>query len=106
VPTLARSLKAVAKAPVYVYRYAISPIIGPRCRHLPTCSQYALDAIELNGAWLGGWLTVGRILRCHPWGTSGYDPAPDLKGSKIPVWAPWRAYRYRSARARAEKVSG
>jgi hypothetical protein len=83
-------LKAVAKSPIFVYRYAISPLIGPRCRHLPTCSQYALDAIELNGAWIGCWLALGRIARCHPWGTSGYDPAPDLSGADIPFWAVWR----------------
>ena len=76
---MAKYLKLAVKAPVYFYRYAISPLIGPRCRHLPTCSQYALDAIDLNGAWIGGWLAVGRILRCHPWGTHGYDPAPDSR---------------------------
>ncbi len=87
-------LKAVAKSPIYVYRYAISPLIGPRCRHLPTCSQYAIDAIDLNGIWIGGWLTVGRIARCHPWGTHGYDPAPDLRHANIPFWAFWRYFGY------------
>ncbi|MBJ7543429.1 membrane protein insertion efficiency factor YidD [Rhodomicrobium udaipurense] len=102
----AKALKVIAKSPIYVYRYGISPIIGPRCRHLPTCSQYALDAIDVNGAWLGGWLTLGRILRCHPWGSSGYDPAPDLRAEKIPFWAPWRVWRYRRARAAADQVTG
>jgi uncharacterized protein len=88
--TVAKVLKTAAKSPVYVYRYAISPLIGPRCRHLPTCSQYALDAIELNGAWIGSWLALGRIARCHPWGTHGYDPAPDLSNARIPFWAIWR----------------
>lgn len=88
-------LKTAAKAPIYFYRYAISPLIGPRCRHLPTCSQYALDAIELNGVWIGSWLAAGRLLRCHPWGSSGYDPAPNLKNSGIPFWAPWRYRQYR-----------
>ncbi len=83
-------LKAIAKSPIYVYRYAISPLIGPRCRHLPTCSQYAIDAIDLNGIWIGVWLAVGRIARCHPWGTHGYDPAPDLRNAGIPFWAFWR----------------
>ena len=92
-------LKAVAKAPVYFYRYVISPLIGPRCRHLPTCSQYALDAIDLNGVWIGGWLAAGRIARCHPWGSSGFDPAPDLSQAHIPFWAPWRAFRYRRSAA-------
>lgn len=86
--------RAAAKSPVYVYRYAISPLIGPRCRHLPTCSQYALDAITLNGVWIGGWLAIGRIARCHPWGTHGYDPAPDLRQAHIPFWALWRYLGY------------
>ncbi|SRR5579883_1807815 len=88
-------LKAAAKSPIHIYRYMVSPLIGPRCRHFPSCSQYALDAIELNGAWTGGWLALGRIMRCHPWGTSGYDPAPDLRDAGIPFWAPWRYFRYR-----------
>jgi uncharacterized protein len=90
-----RLLKAAAKSPIYLYRYAISPLIGPRCRHLPTCSQYALDAIEINGVWTGGWLTLYRIARCHPWGTSGYDPAPDLRNAGIPFWMPWRYFQYK-----------
>ncbi len=92
---MANYLKIAAKAPVYIYRYTISPILGPRCRHLPTCSQYALDAIDLNGAWIGSWLAVWRILRCNPWGTHGFDPAPDLRAAGIPFWAPWRALRHR-----------
>jgi len=91
---LNKLLKAGAKSPVYFYRYVISPIIGPRCRHLPTCSQYAIDAIDINGVWIGGWLTLGRIARCHPWGTHGYDPAPDLRNAGIPFWAPWRYLAY------------
>jgi putative membrane protein insertion efficiency factor len=88
-------IKAAAKSPIYLYRYVVSPVIGPRCRHLPTCSEYALDAIETNGAWTGGWLALDRIARCHPWGTSGYDPAPDLRAAGIPFWMPWRYFRYR-----------
>jgi uncharacterized protein len=88
-------VKKAVKAPVYFYRYVISPVIGPRCRHLPTCSQYALDAIDMNGAWVGSWLAVWRVLRCNPWGSHGFDPAPDLSGAGIPYWAPWRALRYR-----------
>ena len=95
-------LKAAAKSPVYFYRYVISPILGPRCRHLPTCSQYALDAIDVNGIWIGGWLTLGRIGRCHPWGTHGYDPAPDLRQAEIPFWAPWRYLRYYPRQEEAE----
>lgn len=58
------------------YQLVLSPLIGPRCRHLPSCSEYAIEALETHGALRGGWLAARRILRCHPWGTSGYDPVP------------------------------
>jgi len=59
------------------YQWAISPWLGPRCRFDPTCSHYAITAIERFGALRGGWLGVKRILRCHPWGGTGYDPVPE-----------------------------
>ena len=62
--------------PVRAYRLFLSPWVGHNCRFQPTCSQYALDALKHNGALRGGWLALRRIARCHPWGTSGYDPAP------------------------------
>jgi hypothetical protein len=58
------------------YQGYISPMFPPVCRYTPTCSQYALEAIQKYGAWKGGWLAVKRICRCHPWGGSGYDPVP------------------------------
>ncbi|MDZ7751845.1 MAG: membrane protein insertion efficiency factor YidD [Gammaproteobacteria bacterium] len=58
------------------YQLVISPLIGPHCRHIPTCSNYALEAVERFGAWKGGRLALARLMRCHPWGTSGYDPVP------------------------------
>lgn len=58
------------------YQYAISPLIPPRCRYVPTCSQYAVEAISKYGALKGGWLTIKRICRCHPWGGHGHDPVP------------------------------
>ncbi|WP_035529997.1 membrane protein insertion efficiency factor YidD [Haemophilus sputorum] len=62
--------------PIYFYRYAISPLIGPRCRFYPTCSTYAVEAIKLHGALKGGWLALKRIARCHPWSEGGEDPVP------------------------------
>ena len=59
------------------YKLLISPLIGPRCRHLPTCSEYAEEALRKHGLVKGGWLSIKRIGRCHPWGSSGYDPVPE-----------------------------
>lgn len=62
---------------IRAYRWLISPLLGPRCRFLPSCSAYALEALTRHGLWRGGRLAVRRILRCHPWGGSGHDPVPD-----------------------------
>ena len=62
--------------PVYFYRACISPLLPPACRYTPTCSQYMIEAVKKYGIFKGGWLGVKRILRCHPWGGSGYDPVP------------------------------
>ena len=63
-------------APVYFYKYCISPLIPAACRYTPTCSEYAVQALTKHGPLKGVWLTVKRIARCHPWGGSGYDPVP------------------------------
>ena len=59
------------------YRKWISPILGPRCRFIPTCSEYGLEAIKRHGPWRGGWLTLTRLSRCHPFTPCGCDPVPD-----------------------------
>ena len=61
------------------YRYFISPLLGSHCRFYPTCSHYALDAIEHHGALKGTWLAGARLLRCHPWHPGGFDPVPPPK---------------------------
>lgn len=90
-----RWARVVASAPIHVYRWTLKPLIGMECRHEPSCSAYALEAIERNGAWRGLWLGLSRICRCHPWGTSGYDPAPDIRAVRHPL-APWRYGRWRA----------
>jgi putative membrane protein insertion efficiency factor len=92
--TAARAARAVAKAPVHAYRWTLKPWLGLECRHLPTCSEYALQAIDLNGAWRGGWLALSRVCRCHPWGTHGFDPVPDIRHKRHPL-VPWRYGRWR-----------
>ncbi len=62
--------------PIRFYQVAISPLMGPCCRFTPTCSEYARQALQKHGPIKGLWLAVRRILRCNPWGGSGYDPVP------------------------------
>lgn len=88
-----RWAKQLAKAPVHAYRWTLKPIMGWECRHLPSCSEYALEAIERNGAWRGSWLALSRICRCHPLGTSGLDPVPDIRAAQHP-FSPWRYGRW------------
>lgn len=61
---------------IKIYQYALSPLIGPKCRYTPTCSQYAKEALQKHGLFKGFWLAVKRIARCHPWGGHGHDPVP------------------------------
>ena len=68
--------RKVLIALVRFYRAAVSPWTPPACRYTPTCSAYALEALERHGAVRGGWLAVRRIARCHPWGGRGWDPVP------------------------------
>lgn len=77
-------LKNVVLTMIRFYRTAISPLTPPSCRFTPTCSGYAMEAIERFGPWRGGWLFLRRFARCHPFGGSGYDPVPpslDRSGS-------------------------
>jgi len=69
-------MKWLAMAVIRFYQKFISPIWGPRCRYLPTCSQYMLEAIGRYGVAKGGWLGFKRLLRCNPWSKGGYDPVP------------------------------
>ncbi len=71
-----RSVAWLLTLPVIFYRRCISPLTPPSCRFTPTCSEYALQALKKHGAIKGSWLTIKRLLRCHPWGGSGYDPVP------------------------------
>ncbi len=76
-------MKYVAIFLVKVYRKFISPLKKPCCRFTPTCSQYAVEAFQKRGFFIGFGLTVWRILRCNPFGKGGYDPVPEKKRKKV-----------------------
>ena len=69
-------MRHVLKILIRGYQLAISPLFGPRCRFYPSCSHYAIQAIDAHGALRGTWLTVRRIGRCHPYHPGGFDPVP------------------------------
>jgi putative membrane protein insertion efficiency factor len=71
-----RAATFIALLPVWFYRACISPLTPASCRFVPSCSEYALTAIQKHGPLKGGWLAMKRIGRCHPWGGQGYDPVP------------------------------
>lgn len=73
---LSRTLAFVLILTIRFYQKCISPLTPPTCRFTPSCSQYAVEALRKHGPVKGLWLAVRRILRCHPWGGSGYDPVP------------------------------
>ncbi len=70
--------RLAGRALVKAYRYTLSPLVGFHCRHLPTCSDYADQALDRFGLWAGGWMTLARLMRCQPWGTSGVDFVCDV----------------------------
>ena len=72
-------MKRVLLVLIGAYRVLLSPVLAPSCRFYPTCSAYAVEAIELHGPLRGSWLTVKRILKCHPWHSGGVDPVPPAK---------------------------
>jgi putative membrane protein insertion efficiency factor len=84
---------------IMLYRHTLSPLIGFHCRHLPTCSKYADEAIAHYGLWAGGWMALARILRCHPFGTSGLDFVPRQSPPQARWFLPWRYGRWRGTNA-------
>jgi putative membrane protein insertion efficiency factor len=64
---------------IRIYQCCVSPMLGSNCRFYPSCSQYALEAVQSYGAIKGSWLAIRRIGRCHPWHPGGYDPVPTVK---------------------------
>ncbi|MBM7047852.1 MULTISPECIES: membrane protein insertion efficiency factor YidD [Rhizobium] len=78
---------------VRLYQLTLSGFVGNSCRHIPTCSEYGYEAIARHGLWPGGWMTLFRVARCGPGGTSGLDPVPGQLERRYHWWAPWRYFR-------------
>lgn len=95
---LAKAASAPFLGAIALYRLMLSPLIGANCRHLPTCSDYADEAIARFGLWAGGWLALARILRCHPFGTAGLDFVPAALPERARWWLPWRYGRWRGTK--------
>ena len=81
--TARRLPRNAGRALIWIYRHTLSPLVGYNCRHLPTCSVYGDEAIERFGLWGGGWMTLARILRCQPFGTSGIDNVPLIDDLRV-----------------------
>jgi len=104
-PTVAATVRNLprlfGRGLIKAYRYTLSPLIGYECRHLPTCSHYAEEAIGRFGLWAGGWMTLARLLRCQPFGTSGLDFVPGAAPPNARWYLPWRYARWRGTNTQA-----
>ena len=90
---------------IWIYRHTLSPLVGFNCRHLPTCSVYGDEAIGRFGLWAGGWMTLARLLRCQPWGTSGIDNVPSIIPADARWYLPWRYARWRGVNDGSAKTA-
>lgn len=97
--TVQRMPSQAGRALIWVYRHTLSPLVGFNCRHVPTCSVYGDEAIARFGLWAGGWMTLARLLRCQPFGTSGLDLVPNISSSHARWFLPWRYGRWRGVNA-------
>lgn len=87
---------------IRLYQLTFSGFIGNSCRHIPTCSEYGYEAIARHGFWAGGWLTLFRVARCGPGGTSGLDPVPgELRSFRF--WQIWKLWRLKQKTGEASK---
>ena len=92
---IAHGPRLAARGLITAYRLTFSALVGYDCRHLPTCSAYADEAIGRFGLWAGGWMALARLCRCHPLGTSGLDFVPSSLPGRSRWYLPWRYGRWR-----------
>ena len=102
---LRKAPRLAGRGLIRLYRYTLSPLVGYECRHLPTCSHYAEEAIDRYGLWAGGWMTLARLLRCQPFGTSGLDFVPEHLSPDARWYLPWRYARWRGTNAAPAEAS-
>jgi uncharacterized protein len=98
---IARAPRMAGRLAIVVYRHTFAALAGLECRHLPTCSSYADEAVERFGLWSGGWMTLARLCRCHPFGTSGLDFVPPALPERARWYLPWRYGRWRGTLQKA-----
>ena len=98
-----RPVRRLAHGVIRAYQLTLSSVLGRQCRYLPTCSDYADEAIARHGLWCGGWMGVARLCRCHPLAASGYDPVPVAPPPASSWLTPWRygVWRMRKGQERA-----
>ena len=77
---------------IRLYQLTLSGFVGNSCRHIPTCSEYGYEAVARHGLWAGGWMTLFRVGRCGPGGTSGLDPVPERLDMRLRWFTPWRYF--------------
>ena len=87
---IGRAGRGIARGIIRIYQLTWSSIAGRTCRYLPTCSEYADDAIARHGVWVGVWLALARVTRCNPLGSSGFDPVPEKLNQAARWYCPWR----------------
>jgi putative membrane protein insertion efficiency factor len=100
-PRFRRFARGAAHGAIRFYQLTFSALVGRQCRHLPSCSHYMDEAIGHHGLWIGGWMGLARICRCHPWGTEGYDPVPSVPPRQARWYSPWRYGAWTSLSAAA-----
>ena len=89
-------LRRFAQGLIRAYQLTFSALLGRHCRYLPTCSDYMDEAIGRHGLWVGGWMGLSRLCRCHPWGANGFDPVPSSVPPSARWYSPWRYGRWRA----------
>ena len=98
---MTRSVRRAAHLAIRGYQLTLSGLVGRQCRHLPSCSEYADEAIQCHGMWAGGWMGLARICRCGPFGTSGLDLVPEALPASSRWYKPWAYGRWRGVLAPA-----